>query len=227
MRYGLLVSIALVLSSAACSRNAVISVSEPPRSKALAPASELAAAEETPAPPERKVGDFWVHRISGTFSKRPMLLVERVLAKDENGMAIEYTLEDEQGTSQLVVHRDAESGVIVGVSRVVNGNQEPGSIADYEALMAKTTIVPDSNEGYVDRTLGTCLVGPSELDCETKSYRVRIGEREASLDVTRSQKYPDRDIGGEITTADGEVIYRSELLEAGHSGSSEPSVAAR
>ena len=101
------------------------------------------------------------------------------------------------------------------------------SIADFEQLIARTTFAPDSNEGYVDRTLGTCLVGPSELDCETKSYRVRIGDREANLDITRSDKLPGRDIGGEITGADGEVIYRAELLEVGNDAGSKSSVAAR
>jgi hypothetical protein len=111
--------------------------------------------------------------------------------------------------------------------RVDGDKTIPASVADFDELIARTTVVPDTNEGYLDRTLGTCLVGPSELDCETKSYRVMVGNREANLDITRSGKYPGRDIGGEITTADGEVIYRAELLETGSGPVPDSSVASR
>jgi hypothetical protein len=150
-----------------------------------------------------------------------------VVAIDENTSTIEYTVEDADGQSQLLVTRESSTDQIISVMRVLDGNTVPASIADYEGLIARTTFAPDSNEGYVDRTLGTCLVGPSELDCETKSYRVRIGEREANLDITRSDEVSGRDIGGEITGDDGEVIYRAELLEVGNEATEEPSVAAR
>ncbi|HEV8245827.1 MAG TPA: hypothetical protein VGP93_08660 [Polyangiaceae bacterium] len=176
---------------------------------------------------EAKVGDFWVHRITGSFATQAMLLTERVVAKDEQDVAIEYTLEELQGTTKLLVWRDTRTDQVLSVSRLVDGKKQIASIADFDALIAKTTFVPDSNEGYVDRTLGTCLVGPNELDCETKSYRVRIGDREANLDVTHSDKIPGRDIGGEITTPEGEVIYRAELMETGHDASGDSSFAAR
>jgi hypothetical protein len=65
---------------------------------------------------------------------------------------------------------------------------------------------------------GTCTLGPAELDCETKSYKVWLGEREASLGVTQSASVPGIDLSGEIKAADGSVIYRSELVERGNEG---------
>jgi hypothetical protein len=62
------------------------------------------------------------------------------------------------------------------------------------------------------------MLGPTELDCETKNYKVWLGEREASLGVTQSAAVPGMDISGEITAADGSVIYRSELIERGNEG---------
>ncbi len=156
-----------------------------------------------------------------------MLFTERVVSKDEMGVACEYTLEQLDGTTKLLVRRDPKTDEILSVARLIDGKEEITSRDEFDALIAKITFVPDSNEGYVDRTLGTCLVGPSELDCETKSYKVMVGDREANLDITRSDKVPDRDIGGEISTDDGKVIYRAELLEAGHDASGDSSFAAR
>jgi hypothetical protein len=59
----------------------------------------------------------------------------------------------------------------------------------------------------------TCTVGPSELDCEMKNYRVLVGDAPANLSVTQSEQLGGRDVAGEITGEDGTVIYRSELLE--------------
>ncbi len=146
---------------------------------------------------------------------------------DETSVASEYTLEQADETTKLLVRRDPKTDEILSVARLVEGKEEITSRAEFEALIAKVTFVPDSNEGYVDRTLGTCLVGPSELDCETKSYRVMVGDREANLDITRSDRLPGRDLGGEITTDDGKIIYRAELLEAGHDESGDTSFAAR
>lgn len=176
---------------------------------------------------DRKVGDFWVHRISGSFSDHSMLLTERVVGKTEADVTIEYSLEESESATKLLVRHAIETDDVLEVRRVVDGKEEPGTLADYESMMAKTALVPDSNEGFVTAKHGTCLVGPSELDCETKSYRVMIGEKSATLDVTQSEKFPGRDISGEISAEDGEVLYRAELLESGHEGGTDSSFAAR
>ena len=83
-------------------------------------------------------------------------------------------------------------------------------------MMASASVVPDTNEGLVANSTGTCTLGPAELDCETKSYKVWLGDREASLGVTQSAAVPGADLSGEITASDGSVIYRSELVERGN-----------
>jgi hypothetical protein len=85
--------------------------------------------------------------------------------------------------------------------------------------MASASLSPDENEGLTASTKSTCTIGPSELDCETKNYRVRIGEQAANLGITASRAIPGLDISGEITAADGTVIYRSVLIEGGNAGS--------
>jgi hypothetical protein len=217
----------LLLAACAAAPKAAVQPHVADRAPTHANATKIASADAPAQRSVRKVGDFSVHRITGSFTAKPMLLSERVVAVDDNAVAIEYTLEDVDGMSQLLVRRDPHTDAILSVARIIDGKEVITSKAEFEALIAKTTFAPDSNEGYVDRTLGTCLVGPSELDCETKSYRVIVGDKEASLDITRSAKMPDRDVSGEITTADGEVIYRAELLEVGNDRGADPAFAAR
>ncbi len=203
----------LVLTSVGCS---VLFPEAPPASAPSAippaPASESPAAGETAS--NRHVGDFFVHMISGSFRKQPALLTERVVAHENDAWIIEYTLEDSTGSRGIRTWLD-ENGEIARVTRVSGGAEENGTLADYDALMAATSVVPDENDGLAATTRGTCTVGPAELDCETKSYRVRLGDKEASLGITASAALPGRDLAGEITAADGTVIFRSELLQHG------------
>ena len=108
------------------------------------------------------------------------------------------------------------NGDITRVSALVEGEEKPGTLADYDAFMAEASIVPDENDGLAASTKATCMVGPSELDCETKSYRVMLGDEEANLGITGSHAIPGVDLAGEITAADGTVIYRSVLVERGN-----------
>jgi hypothetical protein len=188
-----------------------------PKAKASrrAPAAEKAEAKA----PERKVGDFRVHMISGSFRKHPALLTERVTAHENGLWTIEYTVEDSTGSRGLRTLVDA-NGEVKRVIRLIDGAEKAGTMKDYEALMASTSVIPDANDGLTASTQGTCTVGPSELDCETKSYKIWLGDKEANLGITASAALPGHDLAGEITAADGSLIFRSELLEQGNEGES-------
>jgi hypothetical protein len=82
------------------------------------------------------------------------------------------------------------------------------------------------NDGLVSQNAQTCLVGADELDCETKTYKVWIGEDAATLSVVHSPRFADRDVSGEITTEDGKLVYRAELIEA-RQGNPRSGIAAR
>jgi hypothetical protein len=189
-----------------------------PHGSARHEAREKVAPENKPseAASARRVGDFAVHMISGSFRKHPALLTERVIAEENEAWLIEYTLEDTDGTATLRVWIDQNSDQVTKVSRMLDGAEKPATVADFDAMMASASVVPDTNEGLVANSTGTCTLGPAELDCETKSYKVWLGDREASLGVTQSPAVPGADLSGEITAADGSVIYRSELVERGN-----------
>jgi hypothetical protein len=203
----------------ACSHNAEVARSpSPPRVAPARTATTIEKTERTEPVSARRVGDFAVHMISGSFRKNPALLTERVTGEEYGAWILEYRLEDSEGSTSLRVWMDQDTDQIKRVSRLIDGVEKPGTVADYDALMASASVVPDTNDGLVANATGTCMLGPAELDCETKSYKVMLGDREASLGVTQSAAVPGVDLAGEITAADGSIIYRSELVERGNEG---------
>lgn len=212
-------TILVLVSTAACSHHEQEARSpSPPRIVPARTETAIAKTERTEAVSARRVGDFAVHMISGSFRKNPALLTERVIGDEYGAWVIEYRLEDSEGAKSLRVWMDQDTDQIKRVTRLIDGVEKPGTVADFDALMASASVVPDTNDGLVANSTGTCMLGPAELDCETKSYKVMLGDREASLGVTQSAAVPGIDLAGEITAADGSVIYRSELVERGNEG---------
>lgn len=160
----------------------------------------------------RRVGDVWVHRFSGSYRAENLLLREEVIGEKGDILIVDFTLTEGDIESQLRVEMARGSERIISVARVVEGAVLPGSVADFEALLEKTSYVPDHNHGKVAEKNQTCLVGKDELNCELSEYKVFLGEKEATLTVARNEELR-RDISGEITAVDGTVIYHAELIE--------------
>ena len=184
------------------------------------------AADKAPGD-SRKVGDFSVHRFSGSYQKGPLTMTEEVVANEDGRWVIDYTFEEQSGTTKLRVLFDPQTDSVVRVSKQDGTKEVVMPLSTYQNLIDRTSFAADSNDGQIAATRGTCLVGPSELDCETKSYKVWVGEKQATLNVSRSNSVPDSDVAGDITASDGTVIYRSELVEMGNATSPKLGVASR
>lgn len=210
-RLGALVFTAFALVACGSQRTAAVAPRTAPPARQVA---ALTALEPVNAV-ARHVGDFNVHVVSGSFRKRPALLTERVVAREDETWVIEYKLEDDEGARSLRIWSDP-NGDVTRVAVLVDGEEQPGTLADYETFMAAASLAPDENVAMTASTKGTCMVGPSELDCETKNYRVMLGEQEANLGITESHAVPGVDLAGEITAPDGTVIYRAVLVEHGN-----------
>src|SRR5882757_2464760 len=90
-----------------------------PSAVPVAPALEkprTSAAEPAPAPP-RKVGDFYVHRFSGSYEKSPLTLTEEIVAQEEGLWVIDYTLEQPSSTTRLRVRLNPTTDSVVRVSK--------------------------------------------------------------------------------------------------------------
>jgi hypothetical protein len=175
---------------------------------------------------QRRVGDRFVHRFSGSYRDEPLLLTEEVVGREGELLVIDYSLEEGEHSSQLRVRFDSTTGQVARVSRVVGDSEEDGSIEDYEAMLSQTVFGPDYNEGRIGRQKATCLVADKEQDCVTSRYHVFVGDQPATLIVTQSEQLPGRDVSGTLKDADGEILYHSELVEM-QRGKTETGVAKR
>ena len=155
-----------------------------------------------------------MHRFSGSFASEPLTLTEEVAAEEEAAWVVDFSLTQNEKVERLRVRFDVTSGQAVSAAHFDGAHETPAKLTDYEALLARTVYTADVNDGLVSENDQTCLVGADALDCETKTYKVWIGDAPATLSVVHSNTFADRDVSGEITTADGKLIYRAELVEA-------------
>lgn len=177
------------------------------------PEAESAETAAVTAPlAERQVGDFSVHRFSGSFTKTPLTLTEEVVARAGGLVVVDYTLDQGKHHTKLRVTHDASNDRVLRVREIHGRKELASSVAAYESMIAKTMFVPDANEAEIGSEKSTCLVAQKSVDCQKKSYRVKIGSEVATLSL--SQASDGQDIGGEISSPDGKVFYRAELLES-------------
>ncbi|TKD06586.1 hypothetical protein [Polyangium fumosum] len=183
--------------------------------------AEPEAAEEEQAPVEgrREVGDYVVYRFSGSFQKAPVTLTERVVGRDKNSLLIDFLLEEGKEKSELRVRLSdtAETrGEVLSVQRIEKGKLVAAGVDEYEALMGKTMVVADENEEALGSEHVVAVMGNDMLPAKRTSFRVKIGEKKATLTTVVSDKFPWGDLSGEIAAEDGSVIYRAEVLNVGH-----------
>lgn len=160
----------------------------------------------------RRVGDLWVHRFSGTYRTEALLLKEEVIGREGDLLVVDYTLTEGESENRLRVRMAKRSERIITVARIIDGEEVPGTMSDFDALMEKTSFVPDRNHGKVAEKSQTCLVGKNELNCELSQFKVLLGDEEATLTVAHNDELR-RDISGEITAVDGTILYHAELVE--------------
>lgn len=180
------------------------------------------------APPEMsagerglRAGDYVVYRFSGSFRKgspAPLTLTERVLGRDGAVVALELVLDDGRKQETLRIRKDATPGSaeeVFDVTRVEAGVARSATVDAYAALMAKTVLAADANEAELGTETTNVHVGGKTLRCKKTSYRVRVGKHEATMSTVESEAFPWGDVAGDITTVDGQVLYRVEVVEAG------------
>jgi hypothetical protein len=176
----------------------------------------LAAA---PAHGARQPGDFVVYRFTGSFRKAPLTLSEKVVARSGSVVTIDLSLQDGDTKDELRVKFDEASpshNEVLSVARIVGGAEKVATVEAYEALMLRTTLTADQNEALVGTEDVTVDVGGAAVSARRTTYRVRVGKTQATLKTLESATFAWGDVGGEITAASGKVLYRAEVIEAGH-----------
>lgn len=178
--------------------------------------------------PARMPGDFVVHKFSGSFRDTPITLTQRVNARDGNTLVIDITFEEGETKQILRVRMDdspEKRGDVISVATLDGAREKPASISLYENLMARTALAADENEEVLGSEAVTVDVGGAALAANKTTYRVRIGKREGTLRTIQSDGFAWGDLGGEITSQNGKVLYKAELIEAGHGDAPKSTVA--
>jgi hypothetical protein len=209
--------------SAANVATATVATTETPLATPAAPKVEVA---------RRQVGDFAIFRFAGSFRRAPLVLEERVIGREGTSIAIEMTLIESPGKAARretlrfkLDERTGGRGEIFDVERIVAGKAIPATVAEYEAFVGRTLLSADANEETLSTEDVDVEVAGRVVPARRTSYRVRIGDKAATMRVLQPVEdafgqpvWPWGDLGGEIVSENGALLYRAELVEAGDGG---------
>ena len=77
-------------------------------------------------------------------------------------------------------------------------------------------LAADDNQGALGSETVTVSVGGHDIACTRTSYHVLVGKRPATMRApSRVTSFPWGDVGGEIMSDQGHVLYRAEVVDLG------------
>jgi hypothetical protein len=175
---------------------------------------------EATSPESRKPGDFVVFNFEGSFYKNPLTLTERVIDRDAGSITIELSLAEKGKKVEVLRVRSSTTperhGDVLGIEKATNtGSFATAKNEEYEAFMAKTMASADENESIVDSTDDVVTVRQTRIPVTKTRYRVKIGKQAATMSTLASQTFSWGDLGGEIKTDGGALVYRASLVDMG------------
>lgn len=191
--------------------------------------AEDASAAEAPAPAAPwGAGDFVVYRFSGSFHKTPVTLTEKVVARQGDTFTLDVTYDDGKTKESIRARMKGESpsrADVLGVARLARGVEQPASVALFDEIFARVALAADQNEAQLgSETVKLAVAGHGTVACEQATFRVKVGKETATMRTIASPAFAWGDLGAEITTAAGKLIYKAEVVDAGHDAA-KPAVA--
>jgi len=187
--------------------------------RAPAAADKPASAEPAPAPPPSyAVGDYLI-RVFTLPSRARVTVSERVVAIKDSSVVLEITREAAQKTRSIRVElNDAPGhrGEIIGASVLRAGVEVPIGTAVYDAIMSGTAFAADENEGQIESGSSKLDVRGRAVDCNETSFKVKVRGKEATMRTIELANSPWGEVAADVTTAQGAVLYRAEVVDVGH-----------
>src|SRR5450432_2782469 len=126
--------LSLGLLTPACGLFAPVHTATPVATLAPAEAKPTPVASDSAPADPRKVGDYFVHRFSGSYEKSPLTLTEEVVAQEGGLWVIDYTFEQPSGTTRLRVRLDPKTDSVLRVSKLDGTNELKVPLSTYEKL---------------------------------------------------------------------------------------------
>ena len=171
----------------------------------------------------RQPGDFVVYRFTGSYRKEPVTLTQRVIDRQFDVLLVDVIIEDGKKTQRLRLRVDDAvkgGGELLSVAQLDGNVQKPFGVAAFEKLMGELVLGADENQGVIDTRPITMHLPNGEIACTRTSYKVRVGKRDAVMRTIAAEKFAWGDVGGEITTLDGKVLYKAEIVDIGGAATS-------
>src|SRR4051812_43862290 len=97
----------------------------------------------------RRVGDFAVHRFSGSYQKSPLTMTEEVVALEDGLWVIDYPFEKQAGTTKLRVRFDPRTDSVVRAATLEGSQETAVQTAFFERMIERTSFAADGNDGEV------------------------------------------------------------------------------
>ncbi len=179
-----------------------------------------ASAKSSPETATWAAGDFVVYRFSGTFHKTPVTLTQKVIARQGELFTLEVAYDDGVTKETIRAKMKGESPArseVLSVSRLVRGAEKAAEVGLYDAIFARVALVTDQNEATLaNESLKVDVAGSGKLACERATYRVKVGKDTATMRTLGSPAFVWGDVAADITTANGKLIYKAEVVDSGH-----------
>ncbi|MBW2456134.1 MAG: hypothetical protein JRI68_16565 [Deltaproteobacteria bacterium] len=168
--------------------------------------------------PLQHPGDYVVHRFSGSYRDGPVTMTQRLVSRATGDLIIDVTIDDgktEQKLRLRIDDTDVAGGELISVAKLDGNVQLPFGVARYEQLMDEITLTADENLNVIGSSGVTVDVGSTRIACTKTAYQVRVGEDEAVMETLSSDGFAWGDVGGQISTTDGKILYKAEILDIG------------
>lgn len=156
-------------------------------------------------------GDFVVTEIS-LGAQKNMTLTQKALGDG----SFEYSLKDGAKTETYRVRMHGDD--VVSAVKVEGGVERPSTVAAYDAMMQRTVPTVDRNDGEIDSRPVVVEWAGKTADATLTRYKVSVGGKDATMSVTRSDRFAFGDLAGEITGAGGKLMYRARIVDVGNGG---------
>ncbi len=165
----------------------------------------------------RKVGD-WVTTHFAAGTKTSVTTQQRVLARDGGASVVEVLIKDgaRSQTFRLRTAAGAAGEQVLDVTRVESGIEHASSLAAYEAAMQKTVPNVERNDGVIDSEPATIEVAGRKIEAVRTTYKVMYNGKPATMSVLHSDAFAWGDLGGDIVSMEGKVLYSTHITDTGN-----------
>lgn len=153
-------------------------------------------------------GDFVVTEIS-LGAQKNMTLTQKALGDG----SFEYSLRDGAKTETYRVRMHGDD--VISAVKVEGGVERPSTVAAYDAMMQRTVPTVDRNDGEIDSRPVVVEWAGKTADATMTRYKVSVGGKNATMSVTRCDRFAFGDVSGEITGAGGKLMYRARVVDVG------------